>query len=126
MLSNREPSFTGQQKSAISGLPQGTTAMTECETIELLLLRNRGAIDAPEMYPFERSVVMSVFCEILSNGYLRSLDSIPAMQVFERSFARYVFSAAGRIRFYHLERLEADSSSGSQSGDAGSQPASTS
>jgi hypothetical protein len=84
--------------------------MTESELIELLLLRNRGAVDAPEIRLFDEAIVLQTFIDILRAGYLRSLDSIPAIQIFSRSYAQYVFSSSGRIRFYHLERLLPDSS----------------
>jgi hypothetical protein len=111
MVSSHNPSFRARQTSNGPGMSPGTVTMTERESIELLLLSSRGAIDAPEIRLFERSVVESVFREIVRMGYLRSLDSIPAMEIYPRSFTGYVFSAAGRIRFYHLERLLAASPS---------------
>ena len=78
--------------------------MTELELIELLLLRNRGIVDSPEMLVFDAALVATVLVQILRAGYLRNLNTLPAMAMYPRVYDQLVFSASGRIRFYHLER----------------------
>lgn len=88
--------------------------ISESEVIELLLLRNRGDVDAPEMRLFDSEMVENVFIAILRAGHLRGLDSIPAMRLYPGSSAQFVFSSTGRVRFYQLERLLAASPSGNE------------
>lgn len=79
--------------------------MNEREIVEYLLLRNRG-VESPVMRLFAADIVASVFAEIFDRGYLRRLDMIPAMARFPYAHSQeYVFSAAGRIRYYALDRM---------------------
>lgn len=78
--------------------------MSETERIELLLLQNRGLTDDPEMLGFDAVLVTKVFVEIVHAGYLRSLNLIPAMEFHSGYADQYVFSSAGRIRYYQLQR----------------------
>lgn len=79
--------------------------MNETDLIELLLLQNRGLLDAPELLLFDAALVTAVLMEILRAGYLRTLGSVPATALYSNIHSGYIFSPAGRIRFYQLQRI---------------------